>query len=320
MPALEPISEVALAQAVLTFSPTRQDVLVVEQNIAENSLLGVPTEILLEIFKRMANLKAAIAFSQICLRCKLIWLTNTALICHAILYHTIACVDHAFEYIKVQPPVRANARLEHILDYLRAQSLDVADWMMIRDKDVAVVDITQQLCENAEIACRALRYFENRKNWKREGLSPGSSSQVQRMCFLRAWYRIHVLASLSDEPLPQQQFAALDMLEFEHMMEVVCWLIYCCPEEERLDLHVTYRMGGRSGLPQFPISAQNWHNLGASLTSFGQYLIRHLHDNRWQKDGGIHFWKLLLHEVYLNSSEKTRQLAEHEDLSNGNSL
>lgn len=259
----------------------------------ENSLPGFPTEIIIRITISMASFQTAIALSKTSRRFQSSWQTQMAQICHAILVQTIACADHAFDYVKTQPPIHTSNIFGPLLDYFKAQPLDIAYLAEIRDKGLAIVDVTQQFCENAEIACRALEYYKHQSVWTPDGLGPGSLTPAQRILFLRAWYRIHVLATLSRKPLSREVFSSFDMLEFKQMMEVLCWLTNRCPENQRLDLQVTYRMEGKLEMLRSFIPPQRWYNLGAGLNSFSQYLIKHLHDYRWNKDVGIHFWRLL---------------------------
>lgn len=259
-----------------------------EPTTPANSFNAIPTEIMIDILKSMPNFKAATALASTSHKLRSIWETNSATICHAILVHTIACIDPAFDYVKAQPPNAARLK-------------------KIKDTGLMAIEATKQICENDATACLALQYYEDQiVQPDSAGTSIASSStQSQRTWFLQAWYRIHTLASLSRDPLPCEIFASLNLLQFQEMMEVFCWLMYCCPQEHRFELHVSYRMEGPAwsgGLPKSLISPLRWHNLEVCLRSLTQVMVEKLLNDRWSKCGGINFCNILAHEIYLNST------------------
>ena len=270
----------------------------------------------LEKYNSTDNFKTATAFSATSRTFQLIWQTHAAIICRAVLVHTIPCPDHAFGYVKAQLLMQPKDCFKHALDCVKSRPLNITS---LKKKGLKITEVTKQFCENSDTACRAFEYYEDRgvHSMSGEGPSRGSSSPAQRIVFLRAWYRIHVLARLSSRPLPRELFDSIGMLELEQMMEVFCWLIYCCPENIRLDLDITYGMEGNVGLPKSLITPLRWYDLEAGLFSFFLGLMGYLHKHRWNKDGGIHFWKVLLREIYLDSitSRNGVNWAEDSDLS-----
>lgn len=262
------------------------------------SLNAVPTEIIIEIFKSMPNFKTATTLGGTSCGLRSIWQTNSATICHAILVHTIACIDPAFDYVKVQP--LHSARLKKI-----------------RDTGLMAIEITKQFCENAATACLALQRYEDEKVQPDSSEIPiaSSSTQAQPTWFLQAWYRIHILASLSGDPLPCEILSCFNLLEFQQMMEVFCWLMYCCPPEHRFELNINYRMDGRSwsgGLPNSFISPLHWHNLEACLRSLTQVMEEKLFHDRWSRCGGIQFCNILVHEISMNSTTSEKKIPQIE--------
>ena len=250
--------------------------------MAANSLPGFPTEIIIQIYILIANFATATALSSTSRRFRSIWETYSATICYAILVRTIACYDDAFGYVKAQP-----------LDDARSEK--------IRDTGLVAIEVVKQFHENAAIACLALRYYEAQVS---ESVScgtfgPRNWERAQRTCFLQAWYRIHTLASLSSDPLPNGLLPSLSLLEFKQMMVVFCWLMYRCPEEQRVKLHICYRIDSQSrirGLPKSPISPLHWYNLEAYLSSLNDVLVEYLLNDQCSKCGGVLFWLLRDHE------------------------
>ena len=254
--------------------------------IPPKSLTEFPTDTIIQIFRSMPNFKTATIFSSTSRQFRSIWKRYSATICHAILVQTVACIDCAFDYVKVQP--LQDARLKKI-----------------RDTGLVTIEATKQICENDATACLALQYYEDQmvQPVSFETSNAVSSTQAQGTWFLQTWYRIHTLASLSSDPLPCEILTCFNLLDFQQMMEVFGWLMYCCPQEHRFEMHVSYRLEDPSwygGLPKSPISPLHWHNLEACLWSLNQVMFQNLLNDRWSRCGGIHFCNILVHEIYRN--------------------
>lgn len=223
-----------------------------------------PTELITQIFKSIGSISTADALGSTSRRLHSVWKSHAISICHDILVHSIACYDQAFEYVRAQP-------------------IDVASCEQIKDTGSLAIMVAKQFCENAHIACHALRLYETQviESLRRcRDHDRSRLTEAQRTGFLQAWYRIHTLASLPSDPLPYDMLASLDLLEFEQMMDTFCWLMYWCPNDQRFELRITFQHGCLEGqhssrkLPKSPISAIHWHNLMTRLSS----LNRDLHD------------------------------------------
>ncbi|KAF6236646.1 hypothetical protein HO173_004937 [Letharia columbiana] len=256
--------------------------------MSTSSLPAIPTELLAQIFKSTDSFATATALSSTSRRFRSIWKTHSPSICYAVLVRTIPCYDQAFDYVKAQPP-------------------DATSSEQIRDTDLLAINLTKQFCGNAEIACLALRHYETQMIARLSVQTPGPSSltEAQRKSFLRAWYRIHTLASGPTDPLPYDKLASLNLLEFEQMMEALRWLMYYCPNEHRTELRISFQLGALEGdlwsrrLPKSPISAKHWNDLITRLGSLRQDLYQSPLNHRCPNCGELFFWQFMAHEFCL---------------------
>lgn len=210
----------------------------------------------------MDNFSEATALSSTSRKFQSVWKTNITSICHKILIHKIPCYDQAFEYARAQP-----------LD-------DVSSGQIEGMVSLAIL-VTKQFFANAHIACRALRFYEAQVTdliRQCEDRDPDRLTEAQRKGFLRAWYRIHTLASLASDTLPNDILSSLDLLEFEQMMETFYWLMYWCPNEHRFELGITFqhrcleRQPWSLKVPKSPISAKHWDDVFTRLRSLSRDL------------------------------------------------
>ena len=254
------------------------------------SLSTIPNELILQIFKSTDSFATVTLLSSTCRRFRSIWDTHMPSVCHAILVRTLTCYNQAFEYVRAQP-------------------LEDAGSGQIQDTTPIVVKVTKQFLDNADVACRALQLYETQliQGPSCETCGPSRLTGAQRTSFLQAWYRIHTLASLPTDPLPYEMLASLDLLEFEQMLEVMCWLMYWCPENHRSELRISLQNGCLEGrlwyrrLPKSSIAAGDWHDLMDRLNALHQDLKRSPSKDRPLKGGELWFWHLMIHELFANT-------------------
>ena len=258
----------------------------VESAMSTSSLPALPVEIITEIFKSTDDFSTATALSRTCRGLHSVWKSNTASICYALLVRTIPCYDQAFQYVQVQH-----------LDIVSSGLLDATDSLAI--------EATEQFLENAEVAHAALQLYETqmikRVSKASEGgpwpiqncPSPRRLTEAQRGYFLKAWYRLHTLASLPSDPLPYSILASLDRLELEQMRDVLRWLWDELPAQFRL-MHE----GGHRFFARFKshIAEKQWHELEGRLNSLSKELPGELFRR-------YNYWRFILHEVYLDNEE-----------------
>ncbi|CAF9942387.1 MAG: hypothetical protein ALECFALPRED_009723 [Alectoria fallacina] len=253
-----------------------------------NSSPVFPNELIIQIFKSIDDLPTATALGSTCRRFQSIWRTEAPPICHAVLVETITCYDQAFDYVQAQP-------------------LNAVNPKQIEDTGQLAIIVAKVFYENADIACLALRHYEVQviESFSHcEPPGPSSLTETQRTCFLKAWYRIHTLASLSSDQVPHGMLASLDLLEFEQMMELGHWLMYCCPDDYRTELRINFHPGcSKSPLnfcqpPTSPISAERWDILMTRLSSLSRALHHSPRNNRFRKGRRMRFYAFMTQDFY----------------------
>ena len=252
--------------------------------MSASSLPALPVEIITEIFKSTDDFSTVTALGGTCRGLHSVWKSNAASICYALLVRTIPCYDQAFQYVQVQQ-----------LDTVSSGVSDVTDPL--------AVEATKQFLQNADDGHLALRLYELQLFRTLHPLT-----EAQRGCFLKAWYRLHTLASLPCDPLPYSILASLDHLEFEQMRDVLCWL---CMElhfkrnfvYEPFVRHSELIRGGErypGGAPiKSPITGRQWHEMERWLN----YLFKEDHPYKGKIHRVAFCWHFILHEVYLDNGE-----------------
>ena len=256
------------------------------------SLSIIPNELIVQIFKSTDSFATVTSLSSTSRQFRSIWDTHMPSICHAILVRTLPCYGQAFEYVRAQP-------------------LDDLGSGQIEDTTPMVIKVTKQFLDNADIACRALQLYEAQllQGPSCETCGPRGLAGAQRTSFLQAWYRVHTLASLPTDPLPYEMLASLDLLEFEQMLEIMCWLMYWCPENHRSELRISFQNGCLEGrlwyrrLPKSSIAAGDWHDLMEHLNNLHQDLKRSPSRDRPLKSGELWFWHLMVHELFIDTKD-----------------
>ena len=255
-----------------------------------NSLLTLPNELIIEILKSTNSFATATSFSSTSRKFRAIWEMHTRWICYGILSDTITCYHQAFEYVKAQPPAVIGP--EH---YAIAQPLADISPKHIGDATPVLFKILRQFLDNADIAYRALQFYEDlmseyvsdesrmTRYVSNKTLGHDDDQGGQRISFLQAWYRIHTLAC---DTLPCDMLASLDILELEQMREVMCWLRNFCPEEHKRMLCITFQykwLQGwipRSEIRKCSINEEHWKKLQNHLQTQYQILTKTSFDDR----------------------------------------
>ncbi|CAD6589594.1 MAG: hypothetical protein ASARMPRED_004138 [Alectoria sarmentosa] len=253
-----------------------------------NSSPVFPNEIIIQIFRCIHDFPTASALGSTCRLFQSIWRTEAPPICHAILVENITCYAQAF-------------------DCVRAQPLNAVNPKQIEDTGQLAIIVANLFFKNADIACLALRHYETQAIESfshNEPPGPSSLTEAQRTCFLKAWYRIHTLASLASDQQPHSMLASLDLLEFEQMMEVGHWLMYCCPEDYRSELRISFHPDcSKTPLnfcrpPTSPISAERWDVLMTRLNSLCRALHYPPRNNPFRKIRRMHFYAFTTQDFY----------------------
>ena len=281
----------------MSTNPLPSQALLESATLPPTSLSMFPTELIIEIYTSADNFATVTALSSTSSRFRLVWRTYAKLICSVILARAVTCYEQAHEYVK-------------------AQSLDAASSERNADAGQPAIRDAQQCCENAKIACLALRHYETQvmECDPYDTASPIGFTEAQQTCFLQAWYRIHTLASLIGDLLSYSMLIALDLLQFEQMMEVFCWLMYWCPDKHRSELHISYQhdcIFSRHRFrrqPKSSIFPGDWYELWVRLTYLAHDLHRTPLDNRSFKGGGISFWRNIVYEPYLDIKESGKMV------------
>ena len=271
--------------------------------MSANSLPGLPTELITQIFKSTKYLATATALGSTSRRFRSIWETNSASICNAILARSIICYDQALEYLKAQP-------------------LDTVSLEQTEDMGLVATKLITKIFENAHIASWAWERYEGEliDSVSRGGHDRSSPTEAPRMCFLQAWYRIHTLASLSrtNDPLLCSTLAAMDLLEFEQMTVILRWLLdlrNCTGNSLRAVEYQSWPYG----VYKSPIPAQDWKDLEIRLESVNEDLHKSPLDTRPLKSKAEMDWRFMVHELYLDvkDSGKGVRLADLLPLNKG---
>ena len=270
--------------------------------MSASSLPALPIEIITEIFKSTDDFSTATALSATCRGFHSVWKSNAASICYALLVRTIPCYDQAFQYVQVQ--------------YVQAQQLDIVSSGLIDMTDLLAAEVTEKFLQNADVAHEALQIYETQMiksvsevpEWftqaKQTDQSPGVLTEAERGCFLKAWYRLHTLASLPSDLLPYSILASLDRLDFEQMRDVLRWLRIKLLTTYRATLDLQIRPFEHVGLrdrfngPRVNslITGRQWYQLEERLNS----LFKQPHGDLSRR---FNFWRFILHEVYPDNEE-----------------
>ncbi len=286
------MSTQALLKAAMSTNlvPTKD---LLHSGTSASSLPALPTELITQIFKSTDNFATATALSSTSRKFQSIWKTDSASICYAILVRTIPCYDQAFGYVKAQP-------------------LDTASLEQTDNTAPLASKVAKQFCETADIASRALQYYEVdvlKCDAFHSDMGLSRLTEVQGTYFLQAWYRIHTLAISASDRLPYEMLASLYLSEFRQMTEVLRWLMYFCPNEHRSELRITYQNGQLEGLlwhrrlPKSPISAQHWYDLAIRLDSLradlnDTTLMERIMETFQQRERSN--WNFMVHKTYLD--------------------
>ena len=267
----------------------------VKSAMSVSSLPALPIEIITEIFNSTDDFSTATALAGTCRGLHSIWKSNTTSIYYALLVRTIPCYDQAFQYIQVQQ-----------LETVSFGQIDATDWL--------AAEVTEQFLENADAAHEALQLYETQMikevskaseggPWPMQNCqSPGGLTEAQRGCFLKAWYRLHTLASLPGDLLPYSILASLDRLEFEKMRDVLRWLRIELPRKSMTRHEPCIRhsdlVGGEGSyrhdaLVKSHITKKQWHELEGRLKPLFKELPRDLCP--W-----FSFWQFIVHECYMD--------------------
>ncbi|KAM0794803.1 hypothetical protein BDR22DRAFT_826612 [Usnea florida] len=257
--------------------------------MSASSLPALPVEIITEIFKSTDDFSTATALGGTCRGLHSVWKSNAASICYALLVRTIPCYDQAFQYVQVQ-------------------QLDAVSSGLFDGTDVLAIGATKQFLQNADDAHLALQLYEIQLSREYSGVHRTMPvyqrllvilTEAQRGSFLKAWYRLHTLASLPSDPLLYSILASLDRLEFEQMRDVVRWLWIELPSKritrhEPRIRHSDLIGGEESGaLVKSHITGKQWHELEGRLNSlFKEELCR-----------DVAFWYFICHEFYWGNEE-----------------
>ena len=189
-------------------------------------------------------------------------------ICHAILVRKITCYDQAFEYVK-------------------AQSLDVTKSVCIQDKPPPAIKVTKKFCDNADIARRALRFYRTpaiQPIYCRTS-GPIGVTEAQRTGFLKAWYRLHTLASSPPDPRPYSMLASMDPVESLQMLRIFWWLVYSCPGHHRSAQRINSQHGHLEGRLRYSGLRDPWTGLEERLACLYQDLRRFSFDEGCLEQG-----------------------------------
>ena len=197
------------------------------------------------------------------------------------------------------------------------QQLGTGSSGLIDVMDLLAVETTERFFKNADVAHVALQLYENQLATKvfetpdvvcramQIYQSPERLTEAQRGCFLKAWCRLHTLASLPIDILPYNILASLDRLDFEQMRDVLRWLRIepprkrmtrdglCTRHSDLVGGQGSYRHGA---LVKSHITGKQWRELEGRLNSLLKELPRGL--SRLSS-----FWKFILHELYLDNEE-----------------
>ena len=187
----------------------------------------VPNELLLQIFKLADDFKTATSLSCTCHLFQSIWKKHLALICYSILVRTIPCYPQAFEYIRAQK--RGGTNYKRQIEDRETE-----------DRIPQAIKVTIRFLENTGQARKALQVYEAQvvEHISRGSADPSRLTQAQGIYFLKAWYRIHTLLSLPVEIGCCDLWTSLNLLEFDQMLDVMCWSIHHCSEEHKTELEI----------------------------------------------------------------------------------
>ena len=258
--------------------------------MSANLLPKLPTELIIQIFKSTNNLATATALSISSHRFQSIWQANSASICHAVV-RTIPCYDQACEYVKAQTP-------------------DATSPEKTEDMGLVTLKLAKKLFDNADIASQALRYYEEHvvENVARWARGPSSLTESQRICFVKAWYRICTLASLPSDSLPYSMLASLDFLEFQQMVEAIRWVVSTGPYRLRPELQLGFHHCRPKccdwQLPKPPSTAKCLNCLKTPLIYLSQDLRSSSLDNQnFGRGYSWALWRFMAHEFCLDIKE-----------------
>ena len=265
----------------------------VKSAVSASSLPALPIEIITEIFKSTDSFSTAAALAGTCHGLHSVWKSNAASICYALLVRTIPCYDQAFQYVQVQQ-----------LDTVRSGLIDVTD--------LPAVEATKRLVENADNAHVASQLYETQMDKLVPSdpdevpravqiyQSPERLTEAQRECFLKAWYRLHTLASLPSDPLTYSILASLDRLEFEQMRDVLRWLRIQFISKRGTKYEPRIRRFNfirgfyqHVALVKSHITENQWHEINGRLNSLFKKSPSRL----------FNFWRFIRHEVCLDIEE-----------------
>ena len=107
--------------------------------------------------------------------------------------------------------------------------------------------------------------------------------EVQRISFLRAWYRIHTLAC---DPLAYDMLASSNIPELKQMQEVMCYLRDFCTEDHKRMLCITFQYEWLQGWISSPeslkcsIKGEHWNKIQNRLKAQDQDLTKMSFDDR----------------------------------------
>ena len=178
-----------------------------------NSITDLAPELIIQILKSSDNFADATSLSVTSRRMFTIWKMNVDSICEAILPRVIDCFEQARELLTAQE--RPRGEKDSVLCFQSA--IDRVRWMLKR-ADIAAEAAAAYLKHGT--MCRGETYT---LPVERE-----MSMRADRTDFIRAHYRATTLATLEQEQLPSQILSSWSMLDIEHVVEVMEWLIFGC--------------------------------------------------------------------------------------------
>ncbi len=304
--------------------------------------LRAPNETLLQILKLADNFKTATSLCSTCHLFRSIWEEHSVSICHSILKRTIPCYTQAFEYIRAQEAGGTNCKMQTedrkmdgwAMEDREMEDRDMEDREMkdreMEDRVPLVIKITIRFRKNAGQADKALLFYEAQMviHISYGSADPSRLTQAQVQRFLKAWYRIHTLLSLPAEFGCCDMWTSLNLLEFDQMLDVMCWSIHHCSEEHKVELEIILSSSDDDFILELDpspkpkpkprrhqnvepsIAAERWHDLMKylcflykKLPNKGRSSIQYF--NRLE-----YFWQFVAHEYYF----------ENEDLGEGTCL
>lgn len=200
------------------------------------SLLALPNELIVHIFKSVDNISSAASLSRTSRHLHEVWLYYLPPIRDTVLSRTIECYDQASQLVESM-----------------AKSDTAVDQSSVEEKAKAAVIRARLLFTNSDMADEALKYFEADlpTEWDEgfeqctctcNGTGIGDNGEpivvgVSRTRFLRGYYQAMSIIYLAGKGSTRiyRFLASMDLLDFFRMVEAMEWIFFELGEEDMPD-------------------------------------------------------------------------------------